>query len=89
MMTLFAEGSPWLSVLIFSALFLVIFRKPLKWLLKLAARSTVGLGFLALWSSSGLFSGLALGVNAFNAVALGLLGVPGLGLLLLLRWMGT
>lgn len=85
-MTLFAEGSPWLSVLIFSVLFLVIFRKPIGWLLKLAARSAVGLGFLALWSYSGLLPALALGVNAFNAVALGLLGLPGFGLLLLLRW---
>ena len=86
-MTLFSQGSPWLSVLIFSVLFLVIFRKPIGWLLKLVARSAVGLGFLALWSASGLFP--ALGVNAFNAVALGLLGLPGFGLLLLLRWMGT
>ena len=30
-------------------------------------------------------AGLALGVNAFNALALGLLGIPGLGLLLLLK----
>ena len=86
-MTLFAEGSPWLSILIFSLLFLVIFRKPIAWLLKLAARSAVGLGFLALWSCSGFLPTLALGVNAFNAVALGLLGLPGFGLLLLLRWM--
>lgn len=85
-MTLFDQGSPWLSILIFSVLFLVIFRKPLFWLLKLLARSAVGLGFLALWSYSGVLPGLALGVNAFNAVALGLLGLPGFGLLLLLRW---
>ena len=30
-------------------------------------------------------AGLSLGVNLFNALALGLLGVPGLGLLLLLK----
>ena len=38
---------------------------------------------------TGLAAGLALGVNAFNAVTLGLLGLPGLGLLLLFRWVGT
>ena len=86
-MTLFDQGSPWLSILIFSVLFLVIFRRPIGWLLKLIARSAVGLGFLALWSASGVFP--VLGVNLFNAAALGLLGVPGFGLLLLLRWMGT
>ena len=101
-MNLFAEGGPWLTILFFSVLFLVIFRRPLGWLLKLLARSALGLGFLALWSQSGLaeaFSekmaksglaaGLALGVNAFNALTLGLLGLPGLGLLFLFRWVGT
>ena len=51
--------------------------------------SALGLGFLALWSQSGLAAGLALGVNAFNALTLGLLGLPGLGLLFLFRWVGT
>lgn len=82
------EG-PWLSIIMFSLLFVAVFHRPLKWLLKLLARSAVGLGFLALWSQSGLAAGLALGVNAFNALTLGLLGVPGLGLLLLLKWVGT
>ena len=76
-MNLFAEGGPWLTILFFSVLFLVIFRRPLGWLLKLLARSALGLGFLAL------------GVNAFNALTLGLLGLPGLGLLFLFRWVGT
>ena len=49
-MNLFAEGGPWLTILFFSVLFLVIFRRPLGWLLKLLARSALGLGFLALWS---------------------------------------
>ena len=43
-MNLFAEGGPWLPILFFSVLFLVIFRRPLGWLLKLLARSALGLG---------------------------------------------
>ena len=82
------EG-PWLSIIMFSLLFLAVFHRPVKWLLKLLARSAVGLGFLALWSQSGLATGLTLGVNAFNALTLGLLGIPGLGLLFLLKWAGT
>ena len=31
-------------------------------------------------------AGLALGVNAFNALIIGLWGLPGVGLLFLLRW---
>ena len=87
-MNVFADG-PGLSILIAAVLILVIFRRPLLWLGKLRVRSLLGLGFLALWSQSGLAAGLALGVNAFNAVTLGLLGLPGLGLLLLFRWVGT
>lgn len=88
-MHLFQPDGPWLTVLIFTLLFLVIFRRPLGWLMKLLARSALGLGFLALWSQTGLVAGLALGVNAFNALTLGLLGLPGLGLLFLFRWVGT
>lgn len=84
-MELFDPNGPWLTVVIFTVLFLVIFRRPLVWVLKLLARAALGLGFLALWSYSGLAAGLSLGVNLFNALALGLLGVPGLGLLLLLK----
>ena len=84
-MELFDPNGPWLTVVIFTVLFLVIFRRPLAWVLKLLARAALRLGFLALWSYSGLAAGLSLGVNLFNALALGLLGVPGLGLLLLLK----
>ena len=84
-MELFDPNGPWLTVVIFTVLFLVIFRRPLAWVLKLLARAALGLGFLALWSYSGLAAGLSLGVNLFNALALGLWGVPGLGLLLLLK----
>ena len=87
-MNVFADG-PGLSILIAAVLILVIFRRPLLWLGKLLVRSLLGLGFLALWYQSGVAAGLALGVNAFNAVTLGLLGLPGLGLLLLFRWVGT
>ena len=85
-MTSLPDG-PWLSLLILAVLLLVVFRRPLAWLLRALGRSVVGLGFLALWAESGVLAGLSLGVNAFNAVALGLLGIPGLGLLLLLRWL--
>lgn len=84
-MSLFSPDGPWLTILIFSVLFLVIFRRPLGWLIKVLLRSALGLGALFLWSQSGLAAGLALGVNAFNAITLGLLGLPGLGLLFLLR----
>lgn len=75
-------------VLMGGAVLLLFFRKPIIWCVKLVLRTLLSLGFLFLWSASGIAGSIALGVNAFNALTLGLLGLPGLGLLLLLRWMG-
>ena len=63
-----------------------VFRTPLR----LAARLLVNtlLGFAALWAiraTSGI-TGIALGVNLWNALVVGILGVPGLVLLLLVQW---
>ena len=87
-MTWLLDG-PWLSVLMLTLLLLALFHRPLAWVGKVLARSLVGLGFLALWSHSGVLAGLQLGVNLFNALTLGLLGVPGFGLLMLFKWLPT
>ena len=50
--------------------------------------SNVLLGFAALWlvnATAGL-TGLTLGLNLWNALVIGVLGLPGLGLLLLVQW---
>ena len=60
---------------------LLLLHRPLGRLL-LAVRSSVGLAALALLNQIGL----GLGVNLVNALILGVLGVPGLGLLLMLQW---
>lgn len=61
---------------------LLLLHHPLGRLLRLAVRSSVGLAALALLNQIGL----GLGVNLVNALILGVLGVPGLGLLLMLQW---
>ncbi len=76
----------WPGAVLLGLLLLLLFHRPLKALLKLALRSGIGLALLAGWSATGILPALALGVNWFNALVLGLLGGPGLGLLLLLRW---
>ena len=63
-----------------------LLHRPLGRLLRLAARSAVGLAVLALFSQVGQFIGVSLGVNLVNALILGVLGVPGFGLLLMLQW---
>ncbi len=78
-------NSVWLPVLLAAALLLVVFRRAAGWLLGVAGRSLLWLGGLFLLGSAGLG---VLGVNCFNALALGLLGLPGAALLLCLRWLG-
>ena len=63
-----------------------VFRAPLKVAVKLLANTL--LGFLALWAvnlTSGI-TGITLGLNLWNALVIGVLGLPGLGLLLLVQW---
>ena len=72
------------GLLLCAALFLL--RWPLVQLVRLILRSSVGLAALALFAQVGQLLGISLGVNLVNALVLGLLGVPGFGLLLMLQW---
>ena len=58
--------------------------------MKLALRVLVNsaLGFGAVWllNLTAAVTGIRLGLNVFNALFIGVLGVPGFGLLLLLQW---
>ena len=63
-----------------------VFSAPLRLALKLLANTA--LGFLALWAvdlTSGV-TGIALGLNLWNALVIGILGLPGFALLLLVQW---
>ena len=66
---------------------LLLLRRPAARLLRLALRSSVGLAALAAFSQIGHLVGINLGVNLVNALILGLLGLPGFGLLLMLQWL--
>ncbi len=55
-------------------------------LFKLAGRTLAALGGLAALKAVGGALGLGLGVNLFNALTVGVLGAPGLALLLMLNW---
>ncbi|MCI2056583.1 MAG: pro-sigmaK processing inhibitor BofA family protein [Oscillibacter sp.] len=63
-----------------------VFRTPLKLAVKLLVNTL--LGFLALWAvnlTAGI-TGFALGLNIWNALTVGVLGLPGFLLLLLVQW---
>ena len=63
-----------------------VFRAPLKLAVKLLANTL--LGFLALWAVdlTASVTGMALGMNLWNALTIGVLGLPGFVLLLLVQW---
>lgn len=63
-----------------------IFRSPLRLALKLLGNTL--LGFLALYAAglTAPITGITLGLNLWNALTVGILGVPGFALLLLLQW---
>lgn len=73
-------------VLVVAALVCLVFHRPLGRLLKLGGKTLAALGGLAVLKLMGAWAGLALGVNLLNALVVALLGVPGLGLLLMLNW---
>ena len=63
-----------------------LLRKPLKMVLRVVLNSALGFGALWLLNATAAVTGLSLGLNLFNALTIGVLGVPGLGLLLLVNW---
>ena len=63
-----------------------VFQAPLRLALKLLVNTL--LGFLALWAvnlTAGV-TGITLGLNLWNALVIGVLGLPGFVLLLLTQW---
>ena len=82
----FLDALPWIVGGLILALALAALRRPLNALMRLALRTGVGLGVLYLVSLVGGSIGLRLGVNLDNALVLGLLGVPGFGLLVMMDW---
>lgn len=77
---------PWLVGSMAVVAVLALLKRPLSAFCRLVGRTGVGLAFLTVFAPVGQALGAGLGVNLFNAVILGTLGVPGFGLLLLLRW---
>lgn len=77
---------PWLVGSLGIVVALALLKRPLNALFKLIGRTGAGLAFLTVFAPIGHAIGAGLGVNLFNAMILGVLGAPGFGLLLLLRW---
>jgi inhibitor of the pro-sigma K processing machinery len=61
--------------------------KPYKPAWKLLERGLLGIGILLVWNLLAAPFELSIGLNPLTALVAGMLGVPGLGLLLVLRLM--
>lgn len=63
-----------------------VFSAPLRLALRILANTL--LGFLALWTVNltAAVTGISLGLNIWNALVIGVLGLPGFVLLLLVQW---
>ena len=77
-------------VVLLAAFFLIalvhLFRKPLAFLLRLGLNTALGFAALGVVRATSALTGIALGLNLFNALLIGILGVPGLIVLLLSQW---
>ena len=63
-----------------------LFRQPLAFLLRLGLNTALGFAALGVVRATSALTGIALGLNLFNALLIGILRVPGLILLLLSQW---
>lgn len=77
---------PWMAGAVGAIVLLSLLRRPVAALFRLVGRTGLGLAFLTVFAPVGEFLGAGLGVNLFNATVLGVLGVPGFGLLMLAKW---
>lgn len=82
---------PWIIAAAVAALlviFFIIFKTSLKLAAKVLINAAVGFVLLFLSNGIGSYFGIALEVNWINAIISGVLGIPGVALLLILKWMG-
>lgn len=74
-----------LAVFLLAALFR-IFKAPLRLALKLLLNTFLGFFALYLVGLTAPWTGITLGLNLWNALIIGILGLPGFVLLLLVQW---
>lgn len=80
------KALPWILTGLVLLAVLLLLKGPICRLGGLAVRTGVSLAALFLLQQVGSLVGISLGVNLFNALVMGALGLPGFGLLLMLNW---
>ena len=77
----------WLGGGVFALILLILLRRPLGRLLRLGGRSAVALAALASLGQIPALAAVLPGANLVNALVMGILGLPGFGLLMMMQWM--
>ena len=75
------------AALVLLSLSFRLLKKPLAWVLKFLLHAAMGYAFLFLFNFVGAWLGVSLGLNWVNAAVAGVLGVPGVVLLLLVKYL--
>lgn len=66
---------------------LVLFARPLRYLMKILLRSAIGVLGISVFNAIGSLFGVSLGVNMITALTTGILGFPGFALLITLYYL--
>ena len=75
-----------IAALFLALILFKLFTAPLRLALKVACNTALGFLALAALDLCSSVTGLHIGVNLINALLVGILGLPGLALLVLLQW---
>ena len=75
-----------IAAVMLMSLFFRIIRLPLKWIAKAALHAAVGFVALFILNFIGSWIGVELELNVFNALITGLFGVPGVLILLIIKY---
>ena len=65
----------------------LLLKKPIAWIFKLIIHAVMGYIALFIFNFVGAWVGLSLGLNWLNAIVTGVLGIPGVILLLLIKYL--
>jgi len=87
----YVAANPWIiavAVAVLLVVFFIIIKTSLKLAAKVLINAIVGFVLLFVFNGVGGLFGVALEISWFNAIISGVLGIPGVALLLILKWMG-
>ena len=71
----------------FVSLLIKLLKKPIKWAFKLLLHALFGFIFLFIFNFVGAWVGLRLDMSWLNAIVTGVLGIPGVVILLLIKYL--